>query len=353
MTRIGNSFQQLDLGIPVVQAPMAGVSTPEMAAAVTNAGGLGSIAVGASTVDDARTQIQRVKALSSGVFNVNVFCHKPALRDPIKEQKWLDTLKPEFARFGASAPNDLSEIYQTFLTNDAMHTMLLEECPRVISFHFGLPRPDQLDAIKNRGIMTFATATNPKEALEIEAAGIDVIVAQGWEAGGHRGCFDENSFDSKLGTLALTRILTQSVSIPVIAAGGIMDGSGIRAALGLGAVAAQLGTAFVTCDESKADATYRARFTGEAASSTVMTRAISGRPARCLANKFTAWAESRSDGEVPDYPVTYDAGKALNSAAKAQNEHGFGAQWAGQGAPLARPMTTAKLMQTLATELAG
>ena len=174
------------------------------------------------------------------------------------------------------------------------------------------------------------------EAKIIAGAGIDVVVAQGFEAGGHRGQFDPDALDDCLGTLALTRLLVRALDIPVVAAGGIMDGAGIAACLVLGASAAQLGTAFVGCPESAADAGYRAALFSAAAEHTVMTRAISGRPARCLANKFTALGALVEAGAIPDYPVAYDAGKALHAAAKSAGESGFGAQWAGQGAPLAR-----------------
>jgi nitronate monooxygenase len=228
--------------------------------------------------------------------------------------------------------------------------MLLEERPPVVSFHFGLPPAHTIRALRDAGVTLIATATNLAEARAIEAVELDAIVAQGWEAGGHRGCFDPDAPDEALGTLALTRLLVQRTRLPVIAAGGIMDGAGIAAALKLGAVAAQLGTAFVGCEESLADDGYRDALA--ASPGTIMTRVISGRPARCLANRFTAIGANVPDAEVPDYPVAYDVGKTLNAAAKARGIYGFGAQWAGQGAPLARSLPVAALVQTLARELA-
>jgi len=176
-------------------------------------------------------------------------------------------------------------------------------------------------------------------------------VAQGYEAGGHRGMFDYEAPDDCLGTVALTRLLVHQVNLPVIAAGGIMDGAGIAAMLRLGATAAQLGTAFVGCPESAADQGYRAALASEAAYHTTMTRAISGRPARCLANRFTKLTEDVPDSAIPDYPITYDMGKALIAAAKAKGEFGFGAQWAGQGAPLSRPLPAAELVRVLVKEM--
>jgi nitronate monooxygenase len=163
--------------------------------------------------------------------------------------------------------------------------------------------------------------------------------------------FDYAARDDRLGTIALTRLLVRDLDMPVIAAGGIMDGAGIAAVLRLGALAAQLGTAFVGCPESAADQGYRAALASEAAHHTVMTRAISGRPARCLANRFTKLVETVADNAIPAYPITYDLGKALNAAAKAKGEFGFGAQWAGQGAPLSRAMPAAELVRVLVREM--
>jgi nitronate monooxygenase len=163
--------------------------------------------------------------------------------------------------------------------------------------------------------------------------------------------FDPGAADDALGTIALTRLLVRETRLPVIASGGIMDGAGIAAVLDLGAVAAQLGTAFIACPESAADEAYRTALTGPGGYHTTLTTLISGRPARALANRFTALAQTVGGRVVPDYPIAYDAGKALHAAAKAQNEYGFGAQWAGQGAPLARPMPAARLVETLWSEL--
>jgi nitronate monooxygenase len=166
------------------------------------------------------------------------------------------------------------------------------------------------------------SATSVAEARALASAGVDAIVAQGYEAGGHRGVFDPSAEDDRLGTLALTRLLVRTIDRPIIAAGGIMDGAGISAALRLGASAAQLGTAFIACDESQAGAGYRAALETDAAHHTVMTSAISGRPARCLANRFTALTHDVSPRDIPDYPIAYDAGKALHAAGKAKGEFG-------------------------------
>lgn len=350
-TKIMSLLQLLGIEHPVIQAPMAGVSTPKMAAEVANAGALGSIGIGSSSVEQARRTIADFGALSRRSLNVNVFCHRPAQADPTKEAAWSARLP--FAEYGATGPTALREIYTSFVADAAMHAMLLETKPRVVSFHFGLPPRDRVQALRDAGIVLLGTATSLDEARAVVAAGVHAVVAQGWEAGGHRGTFDENAPDDRLGTFALVQVLARALSVPVIAAGGIMDGAGIAAALRLGAAAAQLGTAFVACPESSADEGYRRALLDTAATSgahhTVMTRTISGRPARCLANRFTAF--DAPDSAIPEYPIAYDAGKSLNAAAKARGEYGFGAQWAGQGAPLARALPAAELVRTLVREM--
>lgn len=341
----------LGIRLPIIQAPMAGISPPAMAAATADSGGLGSLGFGAMTAAEARKAIQQFRALSAGPFNANFFVHRPARVDRAREAAWLERLRPEFECWGASTPEALQEPYRSFLIDDDMLAMLVEEKPKVVSFHFGLPHRHQIDTLHDAGIVLLATATNVAEAAAIEAAGIDAIVAQGYEAGGHRGMFDPDVEDSRLGTMALTRMLVRTAGVPVIAAGGIMDGAGIAAALALGAGAAQLGTAFVGTDESLADAGYRERLFSDAAHHTTMTRVISGRPARSLTSAFTQWGAKVSDDSVPDYPIAYDAGKALNRAGKAVGQTGYGAHWAGQGAPLARALPTRALMQALDTEL--
>lgn len=343
-------LDRLGMTLPIIQAPMAGVSTPALAAEVSNAGGLGSIGVGATDAAGARPMIAELSARTDRAFNVNVFVHRSEAPDPEREAAWIAWLAPLFAEFGAEPPKALRPIYRSFADDPEMLALLLETRPAVVSLHFGLPSADAIRALKSAGITLFATATSLDEARQIKAAGIDAIVAQGIEAGGHRGIFDPAGPDDGLGTFALTRLLARTAGIPVIAAGGIMDGAGIGAALNLGAVAAQLGTAFIACPESAADAGYRTALAGPGAWHTRLTPIISGRPARALANRFTALADS-VDRPTPGYPTTYDAGKALHSAAKARGENGFGAQWAGQGAPLSRPMPAAELIALLAKEL--
>lgn len=338
---------------PVIQAPMAGTSTPALAAAVSNAGGLGSIGIGAATVAQSRQMIEETRARTNRAFNVNVFCHQPAERDAAREAAWLAHLKPLFNEFGGEPPPAVEEIYKTFVGDDEAFRMLMDTRPAIVSFHFGLPEPDKLKAIREAGIRTMATATNLKEAEAIAAAGIDAIVAQGIEAGGHRGVFDPEAPDERLSTSVLVSLLARRIRLPVVAAGGIMDGHGIRAALDLGAAGAQLGTAFVLCPESAANAAYRDNLKGERAGTTRLTPAISGRPARGMVNRLIAHGEAPGSPPVAPYPVAYDAAKQLNALAAKHGNHEFAAQWAGQGAPLAREMPAADLVALLMDEFAG
>lgn len=330
---------------------MAGVSTPAMAAAVANAGALGSIAVGATDAAGARRMIAAFRERSSGSLNVNVFCHAPAKANAVREAAWIARFRPDFDRLGAAPPAALSEIYRSFLVDDDMLAALVAERPKVVSFHFGVPSPDRVRALHDAGIVLLGCATDLGEARRLVAAGVHAVIAQGYEAGGHRGVFDPDAHDDQLGTMALTRILARDLPVPVLSAGGIMDGAGIAAAIRLGASGAQLGTAFVTARESQADDAYRAAIASDAAHHTVMIRAISGRPARCLANRFTAYCADVAPGDVPDYPIAYDLGKALHAAGQRADEAGFGAQWAGQGAPLARTLPAGELVRSLVAEM--
>lgn len=337
--------------VPIIQAPMAGVSTPALAAAVSDAGALGSIAVGTVDARATRHLIAAVRDATGRPFNVNVFCHRPPVRDPRRESAWLARLAPAFAALGARPPSTLDEIYPSFVADDEKLAVLLETRPPIVSLHFGLPDRDRLHALRAAGIVLMATATSVAEAHAAVDAGIDIIVAQGIEAGGHRGVFDEHAADEALGALPLTRSLVGEVGVPVVTAGGVMDGGDVAACLRAGASAAQLGTAFIGCPESSADAAHRAALHGEGARHTVLTRAISGRPARGLVNELTALGDGVPPHAIPAYPVTYAATKALVAAAAAAGAPGFGVHWAGQGAARSRAMPAAQLVRTLQVEM--
>lgn len=295
--------------------------------------------------------IEELRSRTARPFSVNLFVHPIPKIDSAREAAWLESLAPVFAQFGTEPPKTLQIIYKSFVDDPEMLAMLLETAPPVVSFHFGLPSAEVVAFLQRRGIVLLATATSVAEARAIQAAGIDAVVAQGLEAGGHRGAFDPAAPDDGLSTIALTSLLVRESNLPVIAAGGIMDGAGIAAVLALGAVAAQLGTAFISCPESAADDAYRAALRGSGAYHTILTSLISGRPARALANQFTALEKILANRVPPEYPIAYYAGKALNAAAKARGNNGFGAHWAGQGAPLSRAMSAAQLVETLRAEL--
>jgi len=345
-----NLLALLGIEKPIIQAPMAGTSTPELAAAVSNAGGLGSLGLGAMNAETARQAIRATQALTSKPFNVNVFCHQPAQANAAVERAWGEWLSGTFAQYGATPPAAPGEIYTSFLVDHALQAVLIEERPAVVSFHFGLPSADVIARLKAAGCKLLASVTSVEEAKTAQAAGVDAVVAQGIEAGGHRGAFDPD-VDDRLGNIALTRLLVRVCDVPVISAGGVMDGAGIVAVLALGAQAAQLGTAFVASAETKIDEGYRRALLGESAQHTTFTKAISGRLARSMVNRFTKLGDDPRAPQVPAYPITYDFGKALNAAAKAKGEFGYGAQWAGQAAPLARALPAAELIAQLEEEM--
>ncbi|HSG88811.1 MAG TPA: nitronate monooxygenase [Pseudomonadales bacterium] len=326
----------------IIQAPMAGVSTPALAVEVSEAGQLGSIAVGAQTPDAAAATIADLAAHSSHAVNVNVFCHAPPRRDPRLEARWLQRLAPSFETLGARVPAELETPYASFLDDDRMLDVLLDRAVQVVSFHFGMPHARQVRALHAQGILLMGTATSVREARQLEALGIDVIIAQGIEAGGHRGAFDPDA-DEGLGTEALVRALVGRVARPVFAAGGLMTGADIARALAWGAAGVQMGTAFIPCPESAASVSHRValRYGGR----TSMTRVISGRPARGF---VAAWEDALGAAvDVPDYPVAYAAGRALSRASKGR----FEVLWAGTGAAVARSMPAAKLVDRLVEEI--
>ncbi|QIB49981.1 nitronate monooxygenase family protein [Pseudomonas sp. OIL-1] len=350
MTQRANILDLLNIQHPIIQAPMVGVSTPELAAAVSNAGALGSIGLGGSNPEQARELIKKTRALTNAPFNVNLFCHQPAQAKPGVEQAWLGHLAPLFRAYKTEPPASLSLGYVSFLESEAMLQVLLEERPAVISFHFGLPPNEWIEQLRDAGIKILACVTTPAEARQAEAAKVDALIAQGMEAGGHRGVFDPDN-DELIGTFALVSVLAEMTDLPIIAAGGIMNGSGIVAAQKLGAAAVQMGTAFVCCPESSANEQYRKALLSERSQHTAISADISGRPARGMVNRLFTDIGGVSAPTRPDYPIAYDATKALSAAAMNQGDYDFAVQWAGQGAPLSRAMPAAELVDVLVREI--
>ncbi|MEM7522445.1 MAG: DUF561 domain-containing protein [Pseudomonadota bacterium] len=334
----------LGTGHPIIQAPMAGASTPEMAAAAANAGALGSLGLALDRPEQAEAEIRAAKALTNGALNLNFFCHQP----PAVDRAAIDAAKalvaPYYAEFGLGEPMDPSA---TPPFDEARLALVLAASPRVVSFHFGLPPPDLLAPLKEAGIVVIASATSPKEAMALEAAGADAVIAQGWEAGGHRGVFDPADGPGEMGTMALVPAIVDRVSVPVIAAGGIGDGRGVAAAFMLGASGVQIGTAFLNGAESKVADAHKAALLASDGANTAVTSAFSGRPARGLRNRYMA----ETEGAVfPDFPLMNPLTGPLRKASAAAGSGAFMSLWSGQAAGLNRVEPTGQVVERLVAE---
>lgn len=347
-TRLADRF---GLRIPLIQAPMAGVSTPELAAAVTNAGGLGSVALGALSADVADRELARTRELTDGPILANVFVHAAPVRSVAKEAAFISALVPFFERVGVEPPERLTEPYQSFNENDDLLEVLVRARPEAVSFHFGPGSPDRIDALKAAGMTILATATTLAEADLLSRSGIDMLVLQHTDAGGHSGAFLDlgNRERPASATPDLDRLVAscaEELALPVIAAGGLMDGRDIGRVIAAGAAGAQLGTAFIACPETSASEAYRARLVSNPA--TRSTHRISGRLARGIESALIQALEG-IDVAVPDYPVAYDAVKRLVAAV---GDPEFAVMWAGAGSSRARALPAAELIMRLIEELA-
>ena len=341
-------LELLEIKHPIFLAPMAGVSTPELAAEVSNQGAFGSLGLGANTPETAKAEILKTQTLTDKPFQVNFFCHQPERLDQQKAQQWIEYIRPQFAKFGAEPPSELRCIYPSFLDNDDFLNVVLETRPKAVSFHFGIPHPRQIQALKDAGIVTLVSATNLIEAQQIEAAGIDIIIAQGIEAGGHRGIFNQ-TFDAAIKTSDLVQLISTHCKLPVVAAGGIMNGDQAKSMLKLGAAAVQLGTAFVQCKSSSANASYRKALFSQ--SITQISSSLSGRPARGLLGTWHTQIDAPNRPELPEYPYTYDLTKQLISVANQHNDPGYGAFWAGMNVGQIRELEAADLINQLVLEI--
>ena len=341
-------LELLEIKHPIFLAPMAGVSTPELTAEVSNQGALGALGLGANTPDSAKAQILHTQALTEHPFQVNFFCHQPEQLNPETAQQWIEYLGPQFAKFKAQPPKTLNCIYPSFLDNDDFLNVVLDTEPKAVSFHFGIPYPHQIQALKQAGIITMVTATNLLEAQAIEAAGIDIIIAQGIEAGGHRGIFNKH-IDAAIKTNDLVTLILSHCHCPVVAAGGIMNGEQARNMLKLGASAVQLGTAFVQCKSSNASAAYRQALFSQ--SMTQISASLSGRPARGLFGAWHKFVDAPQRPNLPEYPYTYDIAKQLISIANQQQDTSYGAFWAGSNVAQIRALEAADLVNQLVLEM--
>ncbi len=316
---------------------MASVATPELAAAVSAAGGLGGLGSAMLPVDELRSQVAAVRAATDRPFQLNFFCHPPFPLDPDAARAARTQVAPLYDELGLGEPPEPFTPPIGF--DEGRLEALLELAPPVVSFHFGLPDAGAVASCRDAGMTVLGSATTVSEALELEAAGADAVIAQGAEAGGHRGSFLVEGDDGPVGTLALVPQVVDAVSVPVIAAGGIADGRGLAAALVLGAGAAQIGTAFVASPESSAAAFYRAALTEADAERTMITRAFTGRPARALRNRTT---------DAIDAPLPYPTQMSLTAGLRGSGPE-FAPMWAGQAAALARGVPAAEVVADLVT----
>ena len=341
--------KRLGMAYPVVQAPLAGGGdTPALVAAVCEAGGLGFIGAAYLTPEQIGEVSREVRALTSRPFGINLFAPVPTPDLPEDPQPALQCVAPYFAELGLPPPVAPER------ARDSFHEQLasaLESGASVFSFTLGILPKSVIETVKGRGMFLIGTATTVEEAIALEKAGVDAIVTQGSEAGGHRATFGADFDAGLVGTISLVPQVVDAVMVPVIASGGIMDGRGIVAALALGASAAQLGTAFLTCDEAGVPEVYKVAILKAREHETRLTRAFSGRPARGIVNRFMMELEGTdSAGAILPFPLQNQLTRPLRSAAAKQGRAEFLSLWAGQGIRLAQRRAAAQLVECLAIE---
>jgi nitronate monooxygenase len=333
---------------PIVQAPMAGVMDADLVIAAAQGGALGSLPCPMLSVEKAREQINIIRQRVSAPVNMNFFCHTAVDADPRREAGWKQRLASYYKEFGVDPAAPINAANRAPF--DAAMCELIEELkPDVVSFHFGLPEPALLKRIKTAGCIVIASATIVREAVWLEENGVDAIIAQGAEAGGHRGMFLTTSIAEQPGTFALLPQVVDAVKVPVIAAGGIADGRGIAAAFALGAAGVQIGTAYLHCPEAKILPPHRATLAGAHDDSTVITNVMTGRPARGVINRVMREVGPVSP-DAPAFPHAATALGPLKTAAEKLGKVDFTNLWAGQAVGLGRAMPAAELTRALAGE---
>ena len=316
--------------LPLIQAPMAGSQGAALALAVCAAGGLGSLPAAMLTPEALQAELQRLRSQATGPWNVNFFCHTPPVPDAAAEARWRDALRPFYDEAGidpASVPAGAGRVP----FSHAMADVLEPFAPPVVSFHFGLPAPDLLARVKSWGSRVLSSATTVEEAQWLEAHGADAVIAQGLEAGGHRGMFLTQALGTQLGTLALVPQIVAAVRVPVIAAGGIADAAGVRAAMALGAAGVQVGTAYLCCPEATTSAVHRAALQSAAARHTELTTLFSGRPARGIVNRLMATL-GPLNAAAPAFPLATAAVAPLRAHFEALGRGDCSPLWSGQNA---------------------
>lgn len=338
----------LGLELPIFQAPMAGPVDSEMVIAVSEAGGLGGLPCALMTPDKARTELGIIRQRTSKPINVNFFCHKPPQEDPVREAAWKQRLEPYYIELGldpkAPAPRSGRAPF-----DDEFCAIVEEFRPEVVSFHFGLPDAALLDRVKATGAKVLSSATTADEAVWLEARGCDAIIAQGAEAGGHRGIFLTDNVANQAGTFALVPQVVDAVKVPVIAAGGIADARGIVAAFVLGASAVQVGTAYLFCPEAKVPAPHKTALRAAKDDHTALTNIFTGRPARGIVSRIMREVGPMSD-IAPAFPLAGGALAPLRAASEPKGSGDFMSLWSGQAARLCREMPAADLTRALAEE---
>ena len=335
----------LGIGYPVIQAPMAGVQGSALATAVSNAGALGSLPCAMLDVHGIRAELSAIRAQTSNPFNVNFFCHAEPKPDAERDLIWRVALSPYFAEYGLG-PKDIQAGPGRSPFNAEMAEVLEEFTPPVVSFHFGLPARDLLDRVRATGAKILSSATTVDEARWLEAQGVDAVIAQGLEAGGHRGIFLSDDLSTQMGTLALVPQIVAAVKVPVIAAGGVADAKGIAAAMALGASGVQIGTAYLLCPEATTSPLHRAALKSDRARVTAVTNVFTGRPARGIVNRIVRELGPMS-AAAPAFPLALPAVMPLRAKAESQGRDDFSPLWAGQNATGCREISAAELTREL------
>lgn len=335
---------QLSIVYPIVQAGMAGNTTPELVAAISNEGGLGTIGAGYMTLDNLRDEIKAIRNLTNKSFAVNLFVPEDIQYNDSDVQKMQKELKPYYDRYDLKTTDVKAHSEQTFL--DKIQLLMDMEVP-VASFTFGIPSQSLINELKKKGMITIGTASSVEEARMIEQSGLDMVVAQGYEAGGHKGAFTKTR---SIGTMALIPQIVDSVSLPVIAAGGIMDARGILASLMLGASGVQMGTAFLTTHESKAPNVHKEAIIHTQPEDTTVTKIFSGKSARGIENNFINDLEA-SDVSILPYPLQNDLTTSIRQSAAKNGDTGLLHMWCGQAPTLAKKVNAQGLFREIVAHI--
>jgi nitronate monooxygenase len=334
--------------LPIIQAPMAGPVLADMVAAVSEAGGLGSLPCALLSAEQTRVEVEAIRRQTMRPINLNFFCHTPPRIDANREALWKQRLERYYLALGLDQNESVPTVSRAPF-DDKMSDLVMELHPEVVSFHFGLPHEKLLARVRETGAKIISSATSVDEAHWLEDRGCDAIIAQGYEAGGHRGNFLTDDVSTQAGTMALVPQVVDAVKVPVIAAGGIADARGIVAAFALGAAAVQMGTAYLFCPEARISQIHRQALRDAKDNQTVLTNVFTGRPARSIVNRLVNEVGPISD-DAPDFPLAAAALMPLRAKAEKEGLSDFTPLWSGQAARLARELPAAELTKRLAAE---